>query len=167
LTKYKICNILRIKGNILHIGDDFMRDDIERELLFRIFQVSNSLQTFIDKDLNEKSLTAKQFYLMIVIGNIEEQPTFSNIAKVFGSSRQNVKQLALKLEKGGFVEIKVKENDHRTRLITLTKKANDYFINRDNRDIKTMKHVFADITTEQLRVVRDSLEKIFDRVKGE
>ena len=74
------------------------RISAEKDIFAHIFKVANTLQTFLDRALYADKITAKQFFLMIVIGSFgPEGPTMKMAAEKGGSSYQNVKQLALKL----------------------------------------------------------------------
>ena len=52
-----------------------------------------------------KEITWKQFFAIICINLCRESPTINELSEVMGSSHQNVKQILLKLEKKGFVEM--------------------------------------------------------------
>jgi DNA-binding MarR family transcriptional regulator len=136
------------------------RIDMEREALARFFQLSNKLQTFLDHQLKNDQLTAKQLFLMIVIGTFDTDPGFSKISERFGTSRQNVKQLALKLEKNGFVEIYTDETDSRYKRIKFTKKAIEYWKQRDELDLMMLNDMFKTISLEKMQVLQESMRVI-------
>ncbi len=76
------------------------RRDYEKEIFGMLFKTSNSLQAYLDQLLSKDQLTAKQMFLMIVINTFGDRyPTLKDVASKSSSSYQNVKQLALKLEK--------------------------------------------------------------------
>ncbi len=136
------------------------RIDIERELLARFFQISNKLQTYLDQQLKEEQLTTKQMFLMIVIGSFDKDPGFSELSVLFGTSRQNVKQIALKLEKNGYVEIYTDEADSRFKRIKFTKKATDYWKKRDNMDMILLNKLFDTVSIDQMKLLRDTMRQI-------
>lgn len=141
------------------------RKTYEREIFARIFQLSNKLQIFLDKQLSNDGLTAKQFFLMIVVNSFENHhPTFTEISERLGSSRQNAKQLALKLEKNGYLLIVKDELDARNRRVSLTKKAQEYWVKRDINDLTSMTTLFSSLSTKQLNVIYQGMIKIFEGV---
>lgn len=119
-----------------------MSDYNEKMIFGLIFNVSNQLQASIDKTLKDDSLTAKQFFLMIVISSFEVNPSLNDIAGKFGSSRQNAKQLVNKLVKNGYVKQEQDPKDLRTLRFSLTPKAIAYWQNRDNADDSRMSQLF-------------------------
>ena len=74
-------------------------------LLFgTVFALENRLQVLGDRLLEE--ITAKQWFVLVVLGLFgEKAPTSGELAEEVGSSYQNVKQIALKLEKKGYVTL--------------------------------------------------------------
>ncbi|WP_040951913.1 MarR family winged helix-turn-helix transcriptional regulator, partial [Gorillibacterium massiliense] len=76
----------------------------QKEIFGGLFVLANKLQAIGDRELGE--ITTKQWFLMMMIEQWgEEPPTLSELAKEMGSSRQNLKQLALKLQEKGFLSI--------------------------------------------------------------
>lgn len=130
--------------------------DLQRLIFAHIYRVANMLQTFQDKMLTEYDLTAKQFYLMIVIGSFnEEPPTITEAAERFGSSYQNVKQMALKLQKSQYINIVKDDEDKRMKRLELSHKAEEFWKVRDNDDYSSMKELFADFKAGELEAFAD------------
>jgi DNA-binding MarR family transcriptional regulator len=139
---------------------DSERMEIEKEVLARVFQLSNKLQVLLDHQLKSDNLTAKQLFLMIVLGSFEKDPGFSEISERFGTSRQNVKQLALKLEKNGYVEIYTDEMDARFKRLRFTPKAIDYWKQRDETDVFMLNKMFLDVPIEQMQGMQNTMEQM-------
>lgn len=140
--------------------------DHKNEIFGRLFQVANALQTYLDRQLKADELTAKQFFLMIVISSFkDEHPSFGEASKRFGSSYQNVKQMALKLQKHGFVILREDEKDRRVKRLALTEKAMGYFQDRDLKDDKTMLHLFGHISEKEELVMLKVLKQLMEDIK--
>jgi DNA-binding MarR family transcriptional regulator len=139
---------------------DSERMEIEKEVLARVFQLSNKLQVLLDHQLKSDNLTAKQLFLMIVLGSFEKNPGFSEISERFGTSRQNVKQLALKLEKNGYVEIYTDEMDARFKRLRFTPKAIDYWKQRDETDVFMLNKMFLEVPIEQMLGMQNTMEQM-------
>ena len=77
----------------------------------------NRFQACADKFFQE--ITWKQFFAVICISICKEKPTINELAEIMGSSHQNVKQILLKLEHKGFVELSPDEKDKRKQRIIL------------------------------------------------
>ena len=83
---------------------------------------------------SKTGITIKQWMLLIIlINNFKDQhPTISETAKVFGTSRQNLKQVALALQKKGLITIRPDENDFRIQRISLTGEHEPLFEGEEN-----------------------------------
>lgn len=67
--------------------------DCQRKAIFStLFIAGNKLQTLFDKHIPEVSL--KQFMLLSIVRQSNEQLTFTQLGNLLGCSRQNVKKLA-------------------------------------------------------------------------
>jgi len=141
------------------------KETYEREVTVRLFQVSNALQVLLDKMLKPSKLTAKQFFMMIIIGSFEEDPTLTQLADAFKTSHQNVKQVVLKLEKNGFVTLYKDELDARIKRVCFSDQANQFWAKRDENDEKTMGFLYEDISIEHMKIVQESLLSLIDKVE--
>lgn len=108
----------------------------------------NRFQSVADSFFEE--VTWKQFFAIICINLCKESPTINELAEVMESSHQNVKQILLKLEKKGFVEILVDEKDRRKQRIVLTEKCNDFCKRSDKPSQIQMNRMYEGVTEEQI-----------------
>jgi DNA-binding MarR family transcriptional regulator len=91
------------------------------EIFGYLFVLSQRFKYISDSFLKKDNLTTKQLLMLIAIGNVfDSDPSVSEVAEVFSTSHQNVTQIALNLQKHGFVEIVKDERDRRRRLLKLT-----------------------------------------------
>ena len=97
-----------------------------------------------------EGITWKQFFAIICINLCRESPTINELSEVMGSSHQNVKQILLKLEKKGFVEMIADEKDRRKQRIVTTKKCEDFCQRNDQGSKIQMNKIFEGISQEQL-----------------
>ena len=108
----------------------------------------NRFQAVADSFFEE--ITWKQFFAIICINLCRESPTINELSEVMGSSHQNVKQILLKLEKKGFVEMIADEKDRRKQRIGTTKKCEDFCQRNDQGSKIQMNKIFEGISQEQL-----------------
>jgi DNA-binding MarR family transcriptional regulator len=141
------------------------RQNLEREITVRLFQTSNALQTYLDNSLKEDSLTAKQFFMMIIIGTFGYNPKINEIAERFATSRQNVKQVLLKLEQHGFIELYKDETDSRITRTRFTEKALAYWSKRNDEDDQTMSTLYSSIPDDEMNVYLSSLLKTMEMIE--
>jgi len=91
-------------------------------------------------------------------------PTLSEVAELMGSSRQNVKQLALKLEERGFLTIGKDELDARALRLKLTEKSRAFWEKRKKQDDEYIEHLFRDFTSDELDMVCKCFNKLLDKI---
>lgn len=111
-----------------------------------IFVLQNRMQTAGEKI--QTQITMKQWLLLAMVGSRPEPRTLTNIGKLMGCSRQNVKKLALALEKKGYVRLRLGENH--SVCIELTEKVEKYAIEMGERHLKSLQLLFADFTEEEI-----------------
>jgi DNA-binding MarR family transcriptional regulator len=141
------------------------RENNQREIIVRLFQVSNSLQTYLDGLLKPDHLTSKQFYMMIFIGAFDYDPRIGELSDVFGTSRQNVKQIIIKLEKQGYVNTYKDEHDSRIQRVRMTAQANQYWMTRTERDDRIIEDMFGTLGDHDLDVMRQGLMKLLEQLE--
>ncbi len=143
------------------------RNDYEKKIFGNFFKTSNSLQLYLDHLLSSDGLTAKQMFLMIVIDTFGEKgPTLKEAAEKSGTSYQNVKQLALKLEQNGFLCIRTDETDKRRKLLLLSEKAKNYWLRRELADRQEMSGLFKGLSIEELNLFLKFIKKLHFNLTG-
>lgn len=81
--------------------------ETKAELFGRIFVLAQHLTRRADAALGQFGITSKQWLLLAVLVTSfpGRAPTLTEAARVYGTSRQNVKQVARQLAARGFVEL--------------------------------------------------------------
>lgn len=119
-----------------------------KNLLFAgVFIQENRLHAIYDR-YNEMS--CKQWLLMAVCRAFDEPPDLSALAEAMGCSRQNVKKLALNLEKEGYVTLEKSSVDGRALCVRKTEKGLQF--TRDNTELGAKVHdaIFKEFTEEEI-----------------
>ena len=124
-----------------------------------LFIAGNRLQTLFDHHIPE--ITLKQFMLLTMIRQSEEQLTFTKLGELLGCSRQNVKKLAQALEKKGFVAIRQSSADVRASTIEPTDKMKDYFDNIFASYQTQLKYLFEDYSEEEIKQLFQLLMRLY------
>lgn len=114
--------------------------------LFSAFE--NRFQTVADSFFEE--VTWKQFFAIICINLCKETPTINELSEIMASSHQNVKQILIKLEKKGFVQMIADERDKRKQRIFLTKKCEEFCERNEKESEIRLNRMFEGISEEQL-----------------
>lgn len=108
----------------------------------------NRFQACADKFFEE--ITWKQFFAIICINICKESPTINELSDVMGSSHQNVKQILLKLQDKGFVNMIPDDKDKRKQRIVLTKECMDFCEKNDEQSQQIIWKIFDGINEDQL-----------------
>lgn len=130
-----------------------------------LFLLTNQLQTKMDQYFETYKLTAKQWYLLAVLSRFkDEKPRLTTLASAMGTSYQNVKQLALKLEQGGFIEMKQDPADRRALNIHMSEKAHQFFEDNMAGEVKILGEVFEKVSTDELEAFVNVLSQMLENI---
>lgn len=142
---------------------DFKGIESSYFLLGLLSAFDNRFQAVVDKAMVE--ISWKQFFVIICIKLCKENPTLKELAEILGSSHQNVKQILLKLEKKGFVNIFVDALDKRKQRIELTEYCIEFCQKNDATSKQMIIKLFEGISEEQLQVTIQSIMQIENNLK--
>lgn len=137
----------------------------QRKAIFStLFIAGNKLQTLFDNHIPEVSL--KQFMLLSIVRQSNEQLTFTQLGNMLGCSRQNIKKLADVLMKKGFIVIRQSSNDIRAMCISPTEKVNDYFQNEFFQYQEELKYLFEVYTDEEIETLFILMSKLYAGIEN-
>ena len=124
-----------------------------------IFILANRMDTLLQREFKKFDITTKQWFLSIIIDNLfDNPPTIKEAAKEMGSSHQNEKQVALKLEEKGVLTLERDPKDARATKHKLTEKSNEF--GKLIREEGSMFHqkLFNDIDKDDLAIARKVIQ---------
>ena len=154
---------MNIKEVIQDKNVDFTGIEISYFLVGLLSAFENRFQAVADKTMVE--ISWKQFFDIICTSLCKESPTIKELAEIMGSSHQNVKQILLKLEKKGFVQITTDEKDKRKQRIELTDYCREFCAKNDAMSAMAIGKMFEGISQEQLQATIQTIVKIEDNLK--
>lgn len=154
---------MNIKDVLKYDQVDFHGIEPSYFLIGLLSAFDNRFQSIADKLIGQ--ISWKQFFTIICIDLFKESPTIKELSQIMGSSHQNVKQILLKLEKKGFIEIVIDKNDKRKQRIILTKKCQQFCIDNDKKSQDFMKTMFDHISQEQLMTTIQTIIQMEDNLK--
>lgn len=137
---------------------DFTGIEASYFLLGLLSAFENRFQAVADKSMQE--ISWKQFFAIICVNLCKEEPTIKELAEIMGSSHQNVKQILLKLEKKGFVNIYEDSRDKRKQRVQLTEYCMEFCQKNDELSSHIMRQMFDGISDEQLQVTIKTIIQI-------
>lgn len=130
-------------------------------ILGNLLIVANKLDKILDRELKIFDITSKQFLMSAIIDTLfEEPPTLKKLACEMGSSHQNIKQVALKLEKKGLIEFEKDDNDRRVTRIRMSEDGYEFWESTHQKGHQFTESTFAGINQAELQNFRMTLEKI-------
>lgn len=129
----------------------------EQALFTSIFIVQNRLQNSGERIQNELSM--KQWLLLTMISVCPEPHTLSNIGRLMGCSRQNVKKLITTLEKKGYVIIT--EGSNNSICVELTNKVNKYSNDIGKKQIELLNLLFQEFSDNEIETLFNMLLKLY------
>lgn len=126
-----------------------------------LFLLTNRLQTVMDRDFEKKGLTTKQWFMMAVISKLfTSPPKLSDVASSMGSSYQNVKQIALKLEKSGYVTLEKDPKDQRVIRITIAPHYENFWEEQVEEDVALLESLFDHFSAREVAQFVDYIERL-------
>lgn len=130
-----------------------------------IFMLSNRLQTIGDSFFTE--ISTKQWFVLLVLGIMDGYaPTLNELSDAVGSSHQNVKQLVIKLEQKGYVELYKDEADARRLRIKVTSKSADFSNAYHQKSDDFLDKLFRNFKESDLAITRNVMLTMSNILEG-
>jgi len=131
---------------------------------FRLLSVVNTqLKRLMDARFRGEAMTTRQATLITIVKELGT-PSMSEVAAVMSTSHQNVKQIALGLERRGFMRIVTDAHDSRVRRLVVTAKNDRFWTTRDADDAAAIAGWFSVCSAGELRTLNAVLEKLAGRL---
>lgn len=131
----------------------------KKRLIFSaIFIEANKLQTVFDH--NNGDVSSKQWLLLVIASSFPEPPTLTEVGELMGCSRQNVKKIAVILEKKGYIVLNHDLKDKRSLCIAMTDKFAKLSAEMEKETDDVMKHLFGMFSEEQINDFFDGIIKL-------
>lgn len=156
---------MNIKDVMQHENIDFTGIESSYFLLGLLSAFDNRFQAMADKTM--EVISWKQFFALICINLCKNPPTIKELADIMGSSHQNVKQILLKLEKKGFLNLYMDLEDKRKQRIELTEYCREFCQKNDAMSRQIMEKMFEGISEEQLQATIQTIMQIENNMKSE
>jgi DNA-binding MarR family transcriptional regulator len=138
--------------------------DKQKFIFVSIHLLSNKLQVIGDHVLGDE-MTIRQWLLTAAIAQFgENPPVLGQVAELMGSSHQNVKQLALKLQQKGLLIIQKDGKDLRATRLILTGKSSSFWERRQSEVKEFLQELFKCLNQEEVDSLNNSLNKLYERV---
>ncbi len=128
--------------------------------------IANRMDTLLERELRQFGVTSKQWFLSVIIDSLfTEPPTMKEVAREMGSSHQNVKQVALKLQEKNLLTLFKDKKDRRVTRISMTDESQDFWKKTQPKGTIFTEALFEGIKKEDLQVARQVMQKIMDNLE--
>ena len=136
---------------------DSMKD--QKFVFGSVLVIANRMDTLLERELKEYAITTKQWLLIVVLDNsFDNPPTIKEVAKEMGSSHQNVKQVALKLEQKGLLILEKDKRDTRATRLKLTENSYEFWKMIKEEGSVFTQTLFKDIDKDDLQIARKVIQ---------
>ena len=154
---------MNIKDVMNYENIDFSGMERSYFLLGLLSAFENRFQAMADRTMEE--ISWKQFFAIICISLCKENPSIKELAEILGSSHQNVKQILLKLEKKGFVNVYEDPEDRRKQRIGLTDYCRNFCERNNEKTTQVMEKMFEGVSQEQMQTAISTIIQIENNMK--
>jgi DNA-binding MarR family transcriptional regulator len=89
-----------------------------------------------------------------------QEPSIQEIARELATSHQNIKAIAVNLEKRGFIRLNKDPQDKRVTRLSVTTKSKEFWQKREKEDIENFLILFKHLTNEERVSLHKSLMKL-------
>jgi len=138
----------------------------DQEFVFgSVLIIANRMDTLLERELKEYDVTAKQWLLTAVVDNsFDKPPTIKEVAREMGSSHQNVKQVALKLEQKGLLVLEKDKTDARVTRLKLTDQSYMFSQLTQSKATTFTQALFKGIEEDDMSKARAVLQKMLSNL---
>jgi DNA-binding MarR family transcriptional regulator len=138
----------------------------DEEMIFGLLLIiSNKMNTLLDREFKEFDVTAKQWFLSETINSLfNSPPTLKEAANAMGSSHQNIKQVAVKLQEKGLLLLEKDKKDARVTRLKTTEQSGDFWKQTDYKGAIFREKMFKEIDAHDITITRHLLEKMLSNL---
>lgn len=162
---------MKSSEEIQNAHDTGKRLEMEKYILVILFLIQQRWSYTINKEFQEDNITTKQWLMLIVVGNaFNHDPSMQEVADAMSITHQNVKQLATRLEKAGFLKIERDLKNKRILRLKSTEKSFEYWKSKEEEHAKSIATYFNGLDDEEVSYlfkILGKLEKISEKLYKE
>lgn len=127
--------------------------------------ISNKMNTLLEREFKEFDVTTKQWFLSETINSLfDSPPTLKEVATAMGSSHQNVKQVAIKLQEKGLMTLEKDKKDARVTRLRMTEQSYDFWKQTDQKGSLFREKMFKEMDANDIARARHLLEKLLSNL---
>lgn len=125
-----------------------------------IFLLANRLQTVMDQTVPD--LTARQWFLLTMLGMFDQPPTLKQLAEQCDCTHQNIRQLVNKLSEKGFLTIVPDPVDRRSIRIAATPLCEQWNQHNSTQAAAFIDQLFAGLNAAQINAMKTTQITLYE-----
>lgn len=135
------------------------------EIFGLIFLLQRRLELVSDKHFEKSAITTKQWFVLAVIEKLftDKSPTIRQVAQQMNMSHQNIKAIAINLEKKGFIKLVPDIKDKRATRLAVTAKSKRFWKRREEKDKQQMAELFGCFNKNELSTLNLLIKKLIEQ----
>lgn len=142
-----------------------MTNNVETALSY-LSQIRKVYAERLNIKFQEENFSPNEISVLILLSNNKSINTSSQLTTILGVSKSLVSRNLAALERKGLIQTREASGDRRSREIYLTASASAV-TKQLSEGIKEINEVvLADISEEEMRMMKETMEKIIDRFKA-
>ncbi|MCP4134781.1 MAG: MarR family transcriptional regulator [bacterium] len=136
------------------------------EIFGFIFLLEKRWEYIADRELAPRGLTTKQWLMLAVIVHLfDSAPTIQEVAAQLNSSHQNVKAMALLLEKQGLLSIERDPLDRRKLRLYTTEENERFWEQSTEKDLAFITGLLDGLSMEEIDLLHMLIMKVGNRAQ--
>lgn len=136
------------------------------DLFAYIFLLAQRLEYISDKLLKQDTLTTKQFLLLALTEKaFDHHPSLKEVADELGTSHQNVRMMANKLEKKGFIKIFKDSDDKRVNRLKTTEVNKNYWDIKSDYLVENVLGMFKEFSDEEVETMYSQVIRLYNELE--
>ena len=133
----------------------------DRVRLFRLLLATAArMRAALDRELASSGITTQQAALLHCVQAQPEAPTMGAVAMAMSMTHQNVKQIALVLQRKGFLDIAVDAADRRARRLVLTAHHHRFWSQRNPQDFSAVEGLTTELADAEVHTLVGLLTRL-------
>ena len=134
--------------------------ELFKEIILEIFRLHGLLNTVGDELTQEFGLSSARWKVLGAIFLAECSQTVPQIAKTMGQSRQAIQKIVTAMYKDGFLTLEENPKHKTAKLISLTQKGKEVFLQLDEKQIAWSNSCSENLDSEKLHSTVEILKEI-------
>lgn len=138
------------------------------DLFSDIFVLEKTFERLMDRVLVHDNLTSRQWFVLATVAKSGAgAPSLQDVASVLNTSHQNVKAIALNLEKRGFLRLERDHKDGRVIRLVLTEMNEKFWTDREETARRFIARLFRCLDDDAIEELDGLIKRLVDDCKRE